>query len=81
MACSGCQQRREMLSRAVQAARQGNFTTAKLNLSQMTRSVIGRGPNSNLSTKPPAASPYRLRLTKAAQDVYHMSSDGSKAQS
>jgi hypothetical protein len=78
MACAGCQQRREMLARAAQAARQGNISAAGHNIAQMTRSIIGRGPNANLSTKPPAPGPYKLRLTQAAQEVYHLKPNGSK---
>lgn len=80
MACAGCQKRRELLSNAVQHARQGNFVQARQDVSLMAKSIVGRGPNSKLSTKPLAPGQYRLRLTPAAQKVYHLTDDGSKDQ-
>jgi hypothetical protein len=80
MACAGCQKRRELLGKAVQHARQGNFVQARQDVSQMAKSIIGRGPNSRLSTKPPAPGQYKLRLTPAAQEVYHLTDDGRKDQ-
>lgn len=80
MPCAGCQQRREMLHHAVTNVRQGNISQAGRNIADMTRSIIGRGPNSSLSTRSPIEGPYKLRLTQAAQEIYHIGPDGSKNQ-